>query len=95
VNFNEFNVTVFDQISNSYHKLSESSTEAPVGTGDLPTTTEAHKEQVETEGEETTTGTEEDYEHDFDHDETPPPVATVRGLTKKYLFEIYFWFLVT
>ncbi len=43
----------------------------------MAATTEAHIKQVGTE-EEGTTGTEEDYDHDFDHDETPPPVATVR-----------------
>jgi len=40
VNFDEFNITVFEQISNSYQKLSEPSIETPVD--DLATTTEEH-----------------------------------------------------
>ncbi len=69
VNFDEFNVTVFEQISNSYQKLSESTIETPVDIDDLAATTEEHlKQQQEEEGE---------GEEDFDHPETPPPVSTV------------------
>ncbi|CAF4795923.1 unnamed protein product [Rotaria sp. Silwood1] len=49
VNFNEFNVTVFEQISNSYQKLSQPSSETPVGVDDLVATTEAHLKQEEEE----------------------------------------------
>jgi len=68
VNFDEFNQTVFDQISNSYRKLSDVqfTTVAPPSTE----TTEA-VERPETEG---------DYEEEeeFDHPDSPPspPVAT-------------------
>ena len=74
MNFDEFNVTVYDQISNSYRKLSETtSTEAPVDVDDLTTTTEEYLKQ---DGEEEEEG--DDHEEDYDRHEPPPPVATVR-----------------
>lgn len=69
MNFDEFNATVFEQISNSYHKLVEPTLEIPVPTEDIPTTTEEQLQHEEEEREEE----EEDY-----NSEIPPPVATVR-----------------
>ncbi|CAF2752166.1 unnamed protein product [Rotaria sp. Silwood2] len=42
VNFDEFNVTVFEQISNSYQPLQQPSTETSVDLDDLAAATEAH-----------------------------------------------------
>lgn len=75
MNFDEFNVTVFEQISNSYRKLSETtSTETPVDADDLAATTEEYLKQ---DGEEEE-GEGDDHEEDYDRHEPPPPVATVR-----------------
>jgi hypothetical protein len=75
VNFDEFNTTVFEQISNSYQKLSEPKVETPVDLDELAATTEEHLKQEEASA----AASEGDYEEEeYDHHETPsPPVATV------------------
>ncbi len=60
-------MTVYQQISNSYQKLSERPVETPVDMEDVATTTQEHLQHEE--------GGEEE-EEDFDQQE--PPVATVR-----------------
>lgn len=70
VNFDEFNQTVFDQISNSYRKISDVqfTTVAPPSTETV--------ERPETEGD----YEEEEGEGEFDHPDSPPPppIATVQ-----------------
>ncbi|CAF0988010.1 unnamed protein product [Rotaria sordida] len=76
VNFDEFNVTVFEQISNSYQKLPQISIETPVNQDDSAATTEAHLKQEEEEEEESAAATEGDYEEDLSHHEASTHVAT-------------------
>ncbi|CAF0992039.1 unnamed protein product [Adineta ricciae] len=80
VDFDAFNVTVFDQISNSYKKLHEPITETPVDVNDIVASTEAYlnqkDEQEQEQHHDEEIPEEQEDEHDFDQHETPSPVAT-------------------
>ncbi|CAF5186762.1 unnamed protein product, partial [Rotaria magnacalcarata] len=66
VNFDEFNVTVFEQISNSYKKLPQPSTEAAAHLEDVTEKIDEALKQQE-EATTTTSGTKGDYEEVTDH----------------------------
>lgn len=78
MNFDEFNQTVFEQISNSYKKLTDTqtSTAAPVTTDSTPVSTDEPDQQ----------GLEGDYEEEeFDHPDSPPPPSSVPTVNSRSL----------
>ena len=78
-------MTVFEQISNSYQKLLPPTPEPPVDVNPVEVPTTTHTTQPEDGEEPQPQDAEEDYEHELDDHETPPPVPTVRELNSMSL----------
>ena len=75
VNFDAFNVTVFEQISNSYQKLSETIVQPPVDLQDIAAETEQHLKQEQGDHTDEHEHEEGEGEEDFSDHQPPPPTV--------------------
>jgi hypothetical protein len=82
VDFDGFNTTVFEQISNSYKKLSDTTETPPIESITIP--------PPPTEDESSSTGSPSDHdgegedEEDFDHSDSQPPPSPVATVSHSF-----------